>query len=160
MIKKVLLIISIFLLAGCSTKEISLDKQKYNSYVEILNKETYNSDYLPCNIEVYVDKIVETEVMYRVIIDKPKIALRNIEAIAMHDKYTEDVFPSSGIFEEKYSLIPNVINKSSNYAEGIILIGYIPFDGDLDNLDATFKVMIKYTDDDGEEHTIMYSTKK
>ncbi len=161
MIKKVLMLsISIFILCGCSKKEVSIEKKKYDSYIEILNKDTSNSDYLPFNIEVYVDKIIETEVMYRVVIDKPKIALRDIEVIVMHDKYTEDIFPSSGIFEDKYSLIPNVINKSSNYAEGIILVGYIPFDGELKDLNATFKIMMNYKDDEGEQHTIMYSTKK
>ena len=98
--------------------------------------------------------------MYRVIIDNPKVSLRNIEAIVIHDKYTEDIYPSSGIFEEKLNLIPGVINKSSNYVEGIILAGYIPFEGEEKDLNATFKLLFKYEDDDGNSHTIVYSTKK
>ena len=158
--KKVfLVIIFMFLLVGC-TKENSKELTIYNSYVKDLKQiENYNTN-LPFNIAIYVDKIIETEVMYRVIIDSPKVPLRNIEAIAIHDKYTDDIFPSSGIFDDKLNLIPDVINKSSNYVEGIILVGYIPFEDDVKNLDATFKVLVKYEDDDGNINKIIYSTKK
>ena len=58
------------------------------------------------------------------------------------------------------NLIPGVINKNSNYVEGIILAGYIPFDEDIKNLNADFKLLFKYEDDEGVVHTIIYSTKK
>lgn len=157
--KKVFLIILFILLSGCS-KSDSPELALYKEYLkEVKNTENININ-LPFNIEVAVDKIVETEVMYRVIIDKPKIPLRNIEVIAIHDKYTKDIFPSSGIFDDKLNLIPNVINKSSNYVEGIILVGYIPFEDDIKNLNANFKILFKYVDDDEKNHTIVYSTKK
>ena len=70
------------------------------------------------------------------------------------------MYPSTGIFESKLSLIPGVINKTSNYVEGIILAGYIPYEGDINNLNANFKVLFKYEDDEGISHTIIYSTKK
>lgn len=154
-----LLILSLFILTGCNNN-VSSEKKVYDKYINELEKSSNEVVDLPFNIEVYVDKIIETEVMYRVIIDKPKIALRDIEAIVIHNMYTEDVFPSSGIFDTKYSLIPNVINKSSNYIEGIILIGYIPFEGEIKELDVTFKILFKYKSDDGKEHTITYSTKR
>lgn len=157
--KKVLLLILLILLCGCS-KSDSKELKLYKEYLkEIKSTESTNSN-LPFNIEVIVDKIIETEVSYRVIIDNPKVSLRNIEVIAIHDKYTKDIFPSSGIFDDKLNLIPNVINKSSNYVEGIILVGYIPFEDDIKNLNANFKVLFKYTDDDEKSHTIVYSTKK
>lgn len=157
--KKVfLVIISIILLTGCAHESDEL--KTYNSYVNELKQiGTYNEK-LPFNLDIYVDKIIETEVMYRVIIDTPKIPLRDIEAIVIHDKYTGDIFPSVGIFDDKLNLIPDVINKSSNYVEGIILVGYIPFDDDIKKLNATFKVLVKYTDDDGNINRIIYSTKK
>lgn len=157
--KKVFLIILVILLSGCS-KSDSPELVLYKEYLkEVKNTESTNTD-LPFNIEITIDKIVETEVMYRVIIDKPKIPLRNIEVIAIHDKNTKDIFPSSGIFDDKLNLIPNVINKSSNYVEGIILVGYIPFEDDIKNLNANFKILFKYVDDDEKNHTIVYSTKK
>lgn len=161
MFKKLfLIIISITLLTGCNNTLLSVENEVYYSYIDSLEKSNAVNDYIPFNIEVYVDKIIETEVMYRVIIDKPKTSLRDIEVIVIHDKYTEDIYPSSGIFESKYSLIPDVINKSSNYVEGIILVGYIPFDQELESLDATFKVLFKYKDDQGVEKEIIYSTKR
>ena len=157
--KKIFWIITlVFLLSGC-TKELTKEEIIYNDYVDKLKQEEKIEDSLPFDLEIFVDKIIEKEVMYRVIIDNPKVSLRNIEALVIHDKYTEDVYPSSGIFESKLSLIPGVINKTSNYVEGIILAGYIPYEGDINNLNATFKVLFKYEDDEGVSHAIIYSTK-
>lgn len=158
--KKIFWIITlVFLLSGCS-KELTKEEIIYNDYVDKLKQEEKSEDNLPFDLEIFVDKIIEKEVMYRVIIDNPKVSLRNIEALVIHDKYTEDVYPSTGIFESKLSLIPGVINKTSNYVEGIILAGYIPYEGDINNLNATFKVLFKYEDDEEVSHTIVYSTKK
>ena len=158
--KKILVIIILIIaLSGCSTNE-SDELKLYNSYVKELKQVEKSNNNIPFNINVYVDKIIETEVMYRVIIDKPQIPLRNIETIVIHDKNTQDIFPSSGIFDDKLSLIPDVINKSSNYVEGIILIGYIPYEEDIKNLNATFKVLVKYEDDDGITHKVFYSINK
>lgn len=158
--KKIFWIITlVFLLSGC-TKELTKEEIIYNDYVDKLKQEEKIEDSLPFDLEIFVDKIIEKEVMYRVIIDNPKVSLRNIEALVIHDKYTEDVYPSTGIFESRLSLIPGVINKTSNYVEGIILAGYIPYEGDINNLNATFKVLFKYEDDEGVSHTIIYSTKK
>ena len=158
--KKIFWIITlVFLLSGCS-KELTKEEIIYNDYVDKLKQEEKSEDNLPFDLEIFVDKIIEKEVMYRVIIDNPKVSLRNIEALVIHDKYTEDVYPSTGIFESKLSLIPGVINKTSNYVEGIILAGYIPYEGDINNLNATFKVLFKYEDDEEVSHTIIYSTKK
>lgn len=158
--KKIFWIITlVFLLSSCS-KELTKEEIIYNDYVDKLKQEEKYEDNLPFDLEIFVDKIIEKEVMYRVIIDNPKVSLRNIEALVIHDKYTEDVYPSTGIFEDKLSLIPGVINKTSNYVEGIILAGYIPYEGDAKDLNATFKVLFKYEDDEEVSHTIIYSTKK
>ena len=157
--KVFLIVISIILLCGCSNTD-SEELKEYKKYVNDLKNAEKTTSNLPFDIEIYVDKIVETEVMYRIIIDNPKTPLRNITALVTHDKYTKDVFPSVGIFDDKLSLIPNVINKSSNYVEGIILVGYIPFDEDIKDLNSNFKLLFKYEDDDNKSHTIIYSTKK
>ena len=158
--KKILLIITLlFFITGC-TNDLTKEEILYNDYVTELKTATNYGTNLPFDLEIYVDKIIETEVMYRVIIDNPKVSLRNIEALVIHDKHTEDIFPSSGIFEPKLSLIPGVINKTSNYVEGIILAGYIPFEDELKNLNANFKLLFKYEDDEGNINTVIYSTKK
>lgn len=156
--KKILCIIMILLLTGCSGTKTK-EEIVYNDYVQMLKKSTYSETSLPFDVEIFIDKIIETEVTYRVIIDNPKVSLYNIETIVIHDMHTEDVFPSSGIFDDKLNLIPGVINKSSNYVEGIILAGYIPYDDDISKLEVNFKLLFKYEDNDGS-HTIIYSTKK
>ena len=118
------------------------------------------SSNIPFDIEVYTEKIIDNEITYRVIIDNPKEDIKNIEAIIIHDKYTEDIFPSTGIFDDKLNLIPETIDKDKNYVKGIILTGYIPFKADINDLNATFKVLVKYTDKFNVESVVMYSTKK
>ena len=158
--KKIFCIISLMLLLTACSKNLTKEEILYNDYVTELKQSTKYENNLPFDLEIYIDKIIETEVMYRVIIDNPKVSLRNIEALVIHDKHTEDIFPSSGIFEDKLSLIPGVINKNSNYVEGIILAGYIPYEDELKSLNANFKLLFKYEDDEGNINTIIYSTKK
>ena len=153
------IILCLFLLTACN-KEETKEKIIYNNYIKTLNNNFKTTNNIPFDIEIYLDKISNTEVMYRAIIDNPKTSIKNIEVLIIHDKYTKDIYPSSGIFDEKYSLIPNTIEKSNNIVKGIILIGYIPYEGDLGNIDVEFKLYLKYTDDDSNVHEVMYSTKK
>ena len=138
------IILCLFLLTACN-KEETKEKIIYNNYIKTLNNNFKTTNNIPFDIEIYLDKISNTEVMYRAIIDNPKTSIKNIEVLIIHDKYTKDIYPSSGIFDEKYSLI---------------LIGYIPYEGDLGNIDVEFKLYLKYTDDDSNVHEVMYSTKK
>lgn len=153
------IILCLFLLTVCN-KEETKEKIIYNNYIKTLNNNFKTTNNIPFDIEIYLDKISNTEVMYRAIIDNPKTSIKNIEVLIIHNKYTKDIYPSSGIFDEKYSLIPNTIEKSNNIVKGIILIGYIPYEGDLGNIDVEFKLYLKYNDDDSNVHEVMYSTKK
>lgn len=158
---KILLIIIICIfLTGCNKDIESKEKQVYNSYIEKLSSDIKNNDNLPFDIEVYIDRITDYEVMYRIIIDNPKEELKDIETLVIHNKNTDDVFPSSGIFDTKYSLIPNIVSKDKKYAEGIILIGYIKYDNDINDLNIEFKLLFKYKNKDNEEKIITYSTKR
>lgn len=153
------IVLCLFLLTACN-KEETKEKIIYNNYIKTLNNNFKTTNNIPFDIEIYLDKISNTEVMYRAIIDNPKTSIKNIEVLIIHNKYTKDIYPSSGIFDEKYSLIPNTIEKSNNIVKGIILIGYIPYEGDLGNIDVEFKLYLKYIDDDSNVHEVMYSTKK
>ena len=147
--KKILLLITILLLCGCKSTEL----KKYESYIKELKTSNISED-IPFDISISIDEFTNAEYMYKVIIDNPKKELKNIEALVIHDMPTEDIYPSSGIFDDKYNLLPNDINKDINNAKGIILIGYIN-----DNKDITFKVLVKY-EEDNKINTIIYSTKK
>lgn len=150
--KKIILLIVILLLCGCKSTEL----KKYESYIKEL-KNNKNSSEIPFDVSIDLIKFIDEEYMYKVTIDNPKEELKEIEAIVIHNKDTEDIFPSSGIFDDKYNLIPNDINKKSNNVKGVILIGYIPYEEDIT---VTFKLLVKYKDNNNKINTIVYSTKK
>ena len=112
------LILLIVMLTGCNKE--SNEYKTYKNYIKELNESNIMSSNIPFDIEVYTEKIIDNEITYRVIIDNPKEDIKNIEAIIIHDKYTEDIFPSTGIFDDKLNLIPETIDKDKNYVKGII----------------------------------------
>ena len=149
--KKILIIlIIIFLLSGCS---LSKEKKEYLNYIDELKKVKESSKSYPFNIEVKYDRITSKEIRYQVIIDDVKEDITDITMIAYHDIKTEDIYPSMGIFDEKESLLKN--KKPS----GLILVGYIPYKGNLDELSITMKVLVKYKINN-KEYKIHYVTKK
>lgn len=154
-VKKIFLVIFLCLFfCGCSNHE-NIDKEKeiYQKYIKQLQKVNNSSKKIPFDIEVRYDKITKNEVRYQVIIDNPRKKLNNISAIVYHDKQTDDIFPNSGIFEEKQTLVPG------NKPLGIILVGYIPYSKKIENFKCNIKVMIKYSDGE-KNNTVYYVTKK
>lgn len=157
--KKIFLLVIIsLLLTGCYNSNYSKEKLEYDNYIEEL-KEANEDKFLnniPFDINVYFDKDIDSEITFRVIIDNPKEAIKNIKAIAIHNYKTEDIFPTSGIFEDPLSLIPNVIDKDKNEVEGIILVGYINFNKELEAFDGTVKVLVTYLDAANNKHKVFY----
>ena len=153
-----IIIISIFLISGCANKKevkkenIENEKDIYINYVQKLKKIKKSSEDLPFSIEVKYEKMSD-EVRYQVIMDNPKEEIKDIQALAIHNKQTDDVFPSVGIFDKKVNLIPN--KKPS----GVILVGYFPYKGDIDKLDVEVKILISYKINN-EKVTSYYVTKK
>lgn len=155
-IKVLLMTFVIIMCIGCTKKEdniLSDEKKVYQSYIKSLKKVNKPSDDLPFDIDIKYDKITKNEVRYQVIIDNPKEELKNISALVIHNKQTDDVFPTTGIFEKKQSLIPGKKPK------GIILVGYIPYNKDVKKLNCKIKVMIRYTLKE-KSKTVYYVTKK
>ena len=160
-----LILCSVFIFVGCEntkeepkkeTKKVATkdekEKEKYLKYVKKLKGVKESTEDLPFTVEVLYEKI-ESEVRYQVIIDNPTKEIKDVEAIATHNKQTDDVFPSVGIFDDKVNLIPE--QKPS----GVILVGYIPYSGKVDDLEVEMKVLITYKIDD-KEYTSYYVTKK
>lgn len=147
----VLLFISMFIFTGCTktNKKEEIQKSTYIKDVQKLKKVKESSSNLPFTIEVKYDK-VKDELRYQVIIDNPTKEIKSVKALAVHNKQTDDVFPSVGIFDKKVDLIPN--KKPS----GVILVGYVPYEKDID---MKIKVMISYKIDN-ETYTSYYVTKK
>jgi hypothetical protein len=159
--KKIFLLTFILLCSACSfskednTTSTNIEKEKTNyiKYVQKLEKIEESSEDMPFDINVKYDKLTDDEIRYQVVIDNPKGDVTDIKALAIHDKQTDDVFPSVGIFEEKMSLIPN------EKPEGIILVGYVPYTKSLKSFEIEIKVMVSYTYEN-EKHTSYYVTKK
>jgi len=129
---KYIIIILLMFLTSCQNN-------KYDEYVNYLENQKEN--YIDIvDIELEFIELNE-ETMYKVTIDNPKEKMFDVEALVIHDYETNDIFPSFGIFEEKYNLYNEKIDDS--YTKGIILIGYIKeFDSN-----KNFKILIRYKDE-------------
>ena len=151
-----------FLLVGCTNKDdntkqlnkksIETNKDIYIKSIQKLKKVKESTDDLPFTVEVKYEKI-KNEVRYQVIIDNPNTEITDLSAISIHNKQTDNVFPSVGIFDKKVKLIPD--KKPS----GVILVGYIPYEGDMDSLNIEIKTLISYKIGD-DKFTSYYVTKK
>lgn len=154
--KRILIVflVLILFLTGCTTNDISKEKDIYLTYIKELRKINKSTKDIPFNIEVRFDKITDSEIRYQVVIDEVKEDITDVEAIAIHDKQTDDVFPSIGIFDKKQRL--EVGKKPS----GIILVGYIDYLGKVEKFKCNLKILIKYNTNDRKSHTVYYVTKK
>lgn len=154
--KKLLLILVIFILMGCDYTNI--DEEKKNDYITYrdmclnIDNSTMDLD-IPFDINIYLDRINDEEISYRAIIDNTTEDIRGIKAIITHDYFTEDIFPSIGILDDTMDL-----NHDDEDKKGIVLVGYINTDEDISTLDITFKLLIEYVDSLGEKKFIYYKT--
>lgn len=142
--KIVLALVVVFCITGCNRYDGM--QLKYNEYVRELRNVTSSSEYIPCDIEITYDRVTDDEVSYQVIIDNPKEVMRNIDVVVSHNMETKDGYPSIGVFDEE----------SINLDKGIILVGYFKYIGDLNDLDAEFRVSISYVNEAIEEKTIYF----
>jgi hypothetical protein len=149
-----LVLIPFLLLTGCN--KVNKEKDVYNSFIDELKKVPSYSSNVPFDINVVLEKDINSELTYTVILDKPKKEIRNIEAVAIHNFKTDDMYPSIGIFDDKLSLIPNKIDINNNLVEGIILVGYIKYDGSINDFNGIIKVLIRYEDSNGKIKKIYY----
>ena len=147
------LIISLFFISGCENKE-EVTKNEYLAMKnETLDEANYINDYLPLDIIVYIDRVGEEEVCYKVTLANPQENMHDIKALVVHNYYTEDVFPSIGVFDEVGELL---INNSSN--SSLVLGVTIQTTTDISKLRLELKILIEYTNDASEKKEIYYKT--
>lgn len=152
--KKILIIFItlILFLTGCNN-ETNIDKEKEDYLAikqELLNSNNFtNKDDLPFDLNVYVNRVNDEELSYRAIIDNEKENMYDIKAILIHNYYTDNVFPSIGIFDDGVDLLVDNDN-----VKGISLIGYISSNKNIDNLE--YRVYIEYKDDNDKLNKIYY----
>lgn len=149
--KMLTLLLIMIILTGCAKH--NNEKKLYTKSINELKEVKKSSNKYPFNLEVVLDKLTDKEVRYQVILDNIEKNLDEVSMIAIHDKKTSDVYPSIGIFDDTENL---KVNKKPS---GIILVGYIRYNGDIKDIDATFKVLVKYKIK-GKEYKVHYVTKK
>ena len=154
--KKKLLIIFLVIITmtGCKSNDLTIEKEKYIKYVKELKEIKKTSKEYPFDIEVLYDKITDNEIRYQVIIDNVKEDIHDVEAIAIHNRQTDDIFPSIGIFDEKQELF---VNKKPS---GVILVGYIDYEDSVEKFKCNMKLFVKYKTKDEKVHKVYYVTKK
>ena len=143
----------LILLTGCNKTNIM--QENYNKQMEQLVSVNESNGDVPCNIEITYDKVTEDEVSYQIVFDKPKENMRNIHIVVSHDQETSDGYPSIGVFDEEPINLSTIVD-ADNPNKGVVLVGYFKYSGDLEDLDAEFKISIKYINDAIEEKTIYY----
>ncbi len=137
----------IILITGCNTDKTSEEYKIYNNYIKELKENTESSDITTYSINIELKKITDEETMYVLTLDNAQVDMYDIEVIVIHNQETDDIFPTSGIFEEKIDL-----TKENEEIKGIQLIGFI----DNEIKDIGFKAMIKYIDEEGNEKKDYY----
>ncbi|MBS6373626.1 MAG: hypothetical protein KH431_03290 [Erysipelotrichaceae bacterium] len=120
------------LTAGCSAGGLSdrEREEKYNEYIQTVedNKGAVSQN-IPFRYDLDVTKAKNGEYEYTVTIDKPQIAMYDIEAIIVDSTKvnTTDMMPNLGIIDDEdavYNMIPFQVNAKRGFHKGIQLNGY------------------------------------
>ena len=110
-----------------------------------------NSDELPLDIMFDVDRIDEENVKLKIIFSNPSENMREIRAMAIHNYYEEELFPTIGVFDEKKELLLDSDNE-------LVLKSNIKTTKNVSKLDLQFNVWFEYKNDSGELKEIFYKT--
>lgn len=126
--KKLIILLMLFVLCACGVefeKDIS-NEERYFDLVELIRgdqKFKAKSEYFEISTDMAK---IDGGYRYYIFIDKPRIAIYDIEAMALVDgvDYTKVVAPSVGVLEDTfYNMVPNQTNSAKNYVSGIVLSG-------------------------------------
>ena len=152
--KKILLIILIVFLTGCTNTEED-NKSEYIALKSNLLEEqiTNEKEELPVDITVNLDRINEEKIDYKVTLDNPKENMHNIKSLVVHNYYSDEIFPSLGVFNQKKELLVD-----TDLEEKIELTGEIKTIKNISNMNLEIKLWLQYTDDSGEIKEIYYKT--
>ena len=141
--KIIVIIITMFILSGCTIKNEAQDK--YNEYIEDLKSvEVLTMEKPPIDIDITIEKYDDNLYSYSAIINKNEEEMNEVLALLIHNKETENVFPSIGIFDDKISVKDK---------HGIKLSGYVE---NIENIE--FRLVISYTNQNNRRLKYYYVT--
>ncbi|MBR0137391.1 MAG: hypothetical protein IJM15_03190 [Erysipelotrichaceae bacterium] len=133
MLKRILVILILLMaLTGCGKKEHErkLEEEMYQAYLTyyqaLLDTTEKASKAQEFSTSVVVNKLDGGKYRYDLIIDEPKVAMYDVEALAIirgeSDQIsTEVMMPSVGIFDDFYNMVPNQVYKDRGYVAGVVL---------------------------------------
>lgn len=150
--KKFLLIILIIFLTGCTNEKEDV-KSEYIAMKNNLIEEKIDNkkEELPLDITINIDRTGEELINYQVILNNPKYNMYNIKAMVVHNYYSEEIYPTIGVFDEKEELLKDTDNK-------LELTGTIKTTKNISNMNLKIKLSLQYTDESGEIREIYYET--
>ena len=150
----ILLFLMLVLLMGCDNHKEEVKNDYLSMKSDLLKVTDFSSlEDINCDVSVFIDRIDDERVSYEMIVENPREDMNNVRALLIHNYYTEQLFPSVGIFEDAVSLKTNSDDK-------ITLKGEIETDNDIENLNLVLKLYVKYIDNNGNEKDIYYKATK
>ena len=120
---------------------------------ETLKEDNYKQETLPVDIVTTIERVDEEDVNYKTTITNPKENMHNVKAILVHNYYNDDLYPSIGVFNEPQELLVD-----NNENGEITLEDTIKTTKNISKLNLELKLLIEYTNDNGEKKDIYYKT--
>ena len=128
------MLISLVLLTACYKQKENI---LYNELIKELKNVDKTSEDIKVDIEFEIEKFSDSLYRYSALINKKDETIKDAYAILIHNKKSENAFPSIGVFDDKVSV---------NEKKGIKLSGYVE---DIENIE--FKLLINYINNEGNE---------
>lgn len=133
-------------LSGCAKKKESPIIETYRAYYTQIEQNTRfvdHSDAFTYHTEMV--KTGENQYTYYVIFDTPRVSMKDIVIMAVENgiSYQDNhkMMPSSGIFDEKSSMIPYQENTKNHFVKGIVISGQV------DQPQVNLKMIVEWKDD-------------
>lgn len=149
----ILLLFSLVFISGCENKEEAIKNEYIAMKNETFDEKNYTEEELPVDIITTVERIDEEAVNYKTTITNPKENMHNVKILLVHNYYNEDIFPSIGVFDEPQELLVDNDEETK-----LTLKDTIKTTKNISKLDLKLKVLIEYTNDNGEKKDIYYKT--
>ncbi len=133
MLKRILAaLILVCALSGCGRKENErkLEEEMYQAYLTyyqaLLDTTEKAARAQEFSTGIVVNQLEDGKYRYDLIIDEPKVAMYDVEALAVirtqeETISTEKMMPSVGIFDDFYNMVPNQVYKDMGYVAGVVL---------------------------------------
>lgn len=146
--KKISVLLSLLILLNACTS-VSEKETQYEiyktMYQNILNTTSFSTASNYFNISASLTRVDGGEYRYDVFIDEAKIAMYDIEILAIVDEgllmVSDQMMPSVGIFgNDEYAMIPYQVNADLFYMKGFNLNGIT------NNASAVLKVQVSWKD--------------